>query len=220
MGPHFCEFVLFLSALAAEVVFTPENFGAVGDGNTNDWQPIQQALAACAAAVLNDTAPARQSCRVLFSKSYLSGPLVINSSRTTLDVVPGATLAMLPRPEYELACPQKHCSFISTAMGKEACRTIYPNPNAPSDGYEVCLADVTLTGGGVIDGSATWDPSSWWLCGRLDLSCWRPKMSEWSSVERFTINGSLTFRNAPTGFIRVVGNVGSRISGLTLSGSS
>ena len=32
-----------------------------------------------------------------------------------------------------------------------------------------------------------------------------------------TINGSLTFKNAPTGFIRLSGNVGTRISGLTLS---
>ena len=163
----------------AEVVVTPEDFGAIGDGKANDWFPIRQALAACSSVVYNDTAP--QPCRVLFSKSYLSGPLTINSSRTTLDVAVGATLGMLPRPDYEIACPQTGCTFISTSPSpdkpsKEGCRTVYPNPHAPTNGYKVCLSDVTLTGGGTIDGGSTWDPSSWWLCGRLDLPCWRPKM--------------------------------------------
>ena len=163
----------------AEVVVTPEHFGAIGDGKANDWVPIRKALAACYAVVYNDTAP--QPCRVLFSKSYLSGPLTINSSRTTLDVAVGATLGMLPRPDYEIACPQKGCIFISTSPSpdkpsKEGCRTVYPNPHAPTNGYKVCLSDVTLTGGGTVDGGSTWDPSSWWLCARLDLPCWRPKM--------------------------------------------
>ena len=163
----------------AEVVVTPEHFGAIGDGKANDWLPIRTALAACYAVVYNDTAP--QPCRVLFSKSYLSGPLTINSSRTTLDVAVGATLRMLPRPDYEIACPQTGCTFISTSPSpdkpsKEGCRTVYPNPHAPANGYKVCLSDITLTGGGTVDGGSTWDPSSWWLCARLDLPCWRPKM--------------------------------------------
>eukprot|EP00937_MAST-01D_sp_MAST-1D-sp2_P003268 g3268.t1 len=206
------------SAAANEVVYRPENFGAVGDGTANDWAPIQRALSACSAVVYNSTgvAPA-QRCRVLFSKSYLSGPLVINSSRTTLEVATAATLAMLPRPDYEAACPQTGCTFITTATGREGCRTVHPNPHAPEDGYQVCLSDVTLTGGGVIDGGATWAPDSWWLCARLQLSCWRPKISDFSAVAGLTINGSLTFKNAPTGHVRLEGIVGGRISGLTLS---
>jgi polygalacturonase len=205
----------------AEIVVTPEEFGAVGDGKANDWVPIQQALAACYDVVYNATAP--NSCRVLFSKSYLSGPLIIKSSRTTLDVATGATLGLLPRPDYEIACPQTSCTFISTesvnpdAPGKEGCRTVYPNPNAPTDGYKVCLSDVTLTGGGTIDGGSTWEPNSWWLCGRLDLSCWRPKMAYFGYIERFTVNGSLTVLRAPASHMRMYGNVGSRISGLTLN---
>jgi polygalacturonase len=205
----------------AEIVVTPEEFGAVGDGKANDWVPIQQALAACSAVVYNATAP-QQPCRVLFSKSYLSGPLIINSSRTTLDVATGATLGMLPRADYEIACPQKSCTFISTGPnpdepGKEGCRTVYPNPHAPTNGYTVCLSDVTLTGGGTIDGGSTWDPNSWWLCGRLNLPCWRPKMSYFGYIERFTFSGSLTFSKPPTGSLRSYGNIGTRISGLTIN---
>jgi hypothetical protein len=201
----------------AEVIITPEEFGAVGDGKANDWVPIKQALAVCSAAVYNVTAPRR--CRVRFLKSYLSGPLIINSSRTTLDVVTRAKLAMLPRPEYETVCPQTGCDFISTAPGEEGCRTMFPNPNAPKSGYKVCLSDVTITGDGTIDGGANYDPSSWWLCARLELkNCWRPNLAYFSSVAGFTINGSLTFKDAANHFIRLYGNVGSRVSGLTING--
>ena len=118
---------------------------------------LQQALAACSAVVYNgtnSTAVPGRHCRVRFTRTYLSGPLIINSSRTMLDVASGAVLRMLPRADYEKACPQTGCVFISTATGPEGCRTVYPNPNAPADGYRVCLSDVSLTGSGVIDGNA------------------------------------------------------------------
>jgi polygalacturonase len=208
--------LLLIVSCASELVVTPEMFGAVGDGKTNDWQPIKQALAACFTAVYNTTAP--RSCRVLFSHSYLSGPLILNSSRTTLEVAAGANLVMLPRPHYEKVCPQTGCAFISTAPGAEGCRTVYPNPHAPANGYQVCLSDLTITGGGTIDGGANWDPSSWWLCARLQLSnCWRPQLTHFENVTGLTVSGTLTFKNPPTGFMRLVGNVGTRVSGLKLS---
>eukprot|EP00966_Prymnesium_polylepis_P181339 4200240-Prymnesium_polylepis.1 len=155
-------------------------YGAVGDGKANDWLPIKRALAACSAAVYNSTTTPQQSCRVRFSNSYLSGPLILASSYTTLEVAPGSRLAMLPKPDYEKACPQTGCPFISTAEGAEGCRTVHPNPHTPGDGFSVCLRDVTLTGGGIIDGNANWSPSSWWLCARLQLdNCWRPILTYW-----------------------------------------
>lgn len=199
----------------SELVVTPEMFGAVGDGKANDWLPIKQALAACSNAVYNTTTS--RSCRVLFTNTYLSGPLVLNSSRTTFEVATGGTLRMLPKPDYERACPQTGCPFISTAEGAEGCRTVYPNPHAPANGYQVCLSHVTVTGGGTIDGGSTWDPSSWWLCARLVLNCWRPKLTYFERIEGLTINGSLTIKDAPTGFVRLNGNVGARVSGLTLN---
>ena len=114
---------LLLSACSAsELVVTPETFGAVGDGKSNDWLSIQQALAACSTAVYNMSSP--RPCRVRFSGKYLSGPLIINSSRTTLEVAVGATLAMLPKPDYETECPQTGCPFISTGEGPQGCSTV------------------------------------------------------------------------------------------------
>ena len=208
-------FLLLSGCAASEVVVSPEMFGAVGDGKANDWEPIQQALAACVAAVYNATTP--RSCRVRFTRTYLSGPLILNSSRTTLEVASGATLAMLPRPDYVKACPQTGCPFLSTGTGSKGCRTVYPNPHARTDGYQVCLDDVTLTGGGTIDGRSTWAPTSWWLCARLQLSCWRPRLTYFEFVNGLTINGSLTLKDAPTGFIRLNSNVATRLSGVTLT---
>jgi len=212
-------FGLFISVVNAaahrsEVVVTPEMFGAVGDGKANDWLPVKQALAACHKAVYSRRP---RSCRVLFAHTYLSGPRVLNSSHTALEVVTGATLAMLSKPEYEKACPQLGCQFISTLTSvEEGCRTVYPNPNRPADGYPVCLRDLTITGGGTIDGGANWEPSSWWLCSRLQLNCWRPQLTHFANVSGLTINGTLTFKNAPTGFIRLEGNVGTRVSGIRI----
>ena len=204
---------------ASELVVTPEMFGAIGDGKANDWLPIQRALSACRSAVYNVTAP--RPCRVLFAQEYLSGPLILNSSRTTLEVAAGARLVAFAKPDYEKACPQTGCPFISTAPGAEGCRTVYPNPHAPADGYEVCLHDLTLTGGGTIDGGATWDPSSWWLCARLAplpfSNCWRPMLTYFVNVTGLIVNGTLTLKDAPTGFMRLYGNVGTRVSGLRLS---
>ena len=103
----------------AEVVVTPEQFGAVGDGETSDWVPLQKALAFCASAVHSHALPngkesealqekGHQSnawCRIRFSKSYLSGPLIINSSRTTLEIAEGAKIVMFSKTRF-FNCPR------------------------------------------------------------------------------------------------------------------
>jgi len=197
----------------AEVVITPETHGAVGDGKADDTEPVRRSVAACGAVAVR-TPP--QLCRVVFSKSYLSGPIVINSSRTTLEVKPGATLAMLERARY---CKVSRCpgpgAFISTAPGPEGCRTVTP-AGAPPGGYQVCLSDVTITGGGVISSSGNpW--ADWWLCARLELGCFRPGLVALSQIEGATINGSLTLRDSPNHNLRVEYNVHARISGLVIS---
>ena len=206
-----------------ELVVTPEMFGAVGDGKANDWRPIQLALMACTAAVYNSSTTIHRSCRVRFTRSYLSGPLLVNSSWTTLEITAGAMLKMLPKPSYIVACPQKGCPFITAGDGAEGCRTIYPNPHAPEQGYEVCLERVTITGSGTISGGATWSPSSWWLCARTfntSPNCWRPSFLTFQRVLGLTINGSLTLTDSPAHFIRLSGNnVNAHVSGVTLNAS-
>jgi len=132
----------------SELLVTPEDFGAVGDGVHNDWEPIKRALAACSAQEQAQGKPT--PCRVVFDSSYLTGPLVVNSSSTTLEI--NGLLAMLPKA---LFCAVSACkgdgvpgAFITNAPGIDGCRTITP-PGA-SGGYEVCLSDVTITGTGTV----------------------------------------------------------------------
>ena len=211
---------LLLAGVASKLVLTPEQFGAIGDGKANDWLPITQALTACSTAVYNTSSTT--SCLILFTQTYLSGPLVINSSNTTLQINTGATLRMLPKADYLKTCPQTDCMFISTpaeGQGPEPCRTIYPNTHMPQDGYNVCLSGITVTGGGTVDGNSDWNPKSWWLCARLSplTTCgWRPILQLYQYVEGLAVS-DLRYINPPTGFMRLYGNVNTRVSGIILN---
>lgn len=109
------------------LTFTPEQFGAVGDGKANDWEPLKSAFAACASADLKP----RQRCRILLEKDYLTAPLVISSSYTTLEIT--GSLAMLPHEEM---CKLVNCgddpskgdvpgAFISNYAGD--CENVVPD---------------------------------------------------------------------------------------------
>jgi hypothetical protein len=134
----------------SELLVTPEDFGAVGDGMHNDWEPIKRALAACSEQEQAQGKPT--PCRVVFGSNahYLTGPLVVNSSSTTLEI--NGLLAMLPKARF---CAASACkgdgvpgAFITNAPGIDGCRTITP-PGALG-GYEVCLSDITITGTGTV----------------------------------------------------------------------
>ena len=77
-------------ARSYESVFTPEKFGAVGDGAHDDTKAVRAALAACVGAA--------KPCRALLAKSYASGPLQITSDDTDLHIT--GTLATLERDRY------------------------------------------------------------------------------------------------------------------------
>ena len=86
---------------------TPEQYGAVGDGQHDDTAALRAALAAC-------SKPGASPCRVRLEKSYASGPLQVGSSATELYIT--GTLAMLPRDSY-LPYQNASGSFISNAAG-------------------------------------------------------------------------------------------------------
>ena len=212
--------LLLVSVAAKLIVVTPEEFGAVGNGIANDWWPIVHALQACTNAVYSSPASSPNSCKIVFTQTYLSGPLALNSSNTTLQLNTGATLRMLPRKAYLAACPTGGCPLVSTpaiGQGPEPCRNIHPNPHLPQESYTVCLSNITITGGGIIDGNSDWNPNSWWLCARLQLpTCGRrPELLLFQYVERLTVS-ELRCTDPPTGFMRLHGNVHARVSGLEL----
>lgn len=180
------------SPTASEYVTTPEAHGAIGDGKANDWAPIQAAVASCG------TQPTGTPCRVVFAARYVSGPIVVNTSWTTLDV--RGSLAMLPKKDYP---QQPQTPFITNANGDESqCRTRY-------GGYRVCLQGLRVTGGGVVSSTSPWD---WWTCGLLHLpNCWRPHLLVASAVDGVTVD-NITFADSPNHNIEVDSCVGVRVS--------
>ena len=203
----FALLLVTATARTTELVVTPETFGAAGDGVENDWLPIKEALAVCASQ--------SQACRVVFNHSYLSGPLVINSSGTTLEI--NGHLAMLPKQKY---CEVASCSapFITNAPGADSCRTITP-VGAPEGGYKVCLRDIRMTGGGTVSsGGDVLHGWAWWGCDRpIPLpNCQRPGLLSLSEIEGLTVD-NLTLLNSPNHNLRLEGIVGARIQRLRVS---
>mmetsp|Transcript_4097 Transcript_4097/g.7914 ORF Transcript_4097/g.7914 Transcript_4097/m.7914 type:complete len:412 (+) Transcript_4097:67-1302(+) len=178
----------FLFAVGSSLTTTPEQFGAVGDGTTNDWEPIQKAVASCTG---------HSTCRVVFAKRYLSGNIVVNSSGVTLDVQ--GELMMLPKKEY----PSFGGGFISNSQGDpSSCKQVH--------GIKVCLSDVTITGGGVIATTSAWE---WWLC--KVTGCGRPHLVTFSNVlgvKIFDIN----FRHSANHNIEVNDCVNVRVDNINI----
>ncbi|MGD1020799.1 MAG: glycoside hydrolase family 28 protein [Verrucomicrobiia bacterium] len=123
-----------LAANASSKVFNVREFGAKGDGKTLDTAAIQKALDECG----------KTGGTVQFPPgTYLSQPIVLHSS-TTLKLDAGAVLqatgdqlAFLKSGTNWLAA--KFSDFIPFIGGKD-------------------LTDVTITGGGMIDGAG----ANWW----------------------------------------------------------
>ena len=116
-------------------VFDVRAYGARGDGIQLDTAAIQKALDAC-----NDTGG-----KVVFpAGTYLSQPLVVRT-RTTIELAAGATLLASTNQSDFMKVPgdwlkaKSGSDFVPFISGKD-------------------LTDVTITGGGVIDGNGM----VWW----------------------------------------------------------
>ena len=158
---------LFITLTTAYIT-TPEQYGAVGDGKTNDWVAIQHALASCT------NHHQSSACRIDFTQTYLSGPIIINTSSTTLNVT--GSLLMLPKKHYPMN-PKQRLPFISNVGS---------------------IHDVRLTGSGTIGNHVL--PLAWWAC--KITGCWRPHLIVFSSVTGVRID-NLHFRNPPNHFIEM-----------------
>ena len=161
-----------LTTLTTAYITTPEQYGAVGDGKTNDWVAIQRALASCTNH--HQSSFSSSFCRVDFTQTYLSGPIIINTSSTTLNVT--GSLLMLPKKHYPMNLKQR-LPFISNVGS---------------------IHDVHLTGSGTIGNHVL--PLAWWTC--KITGCWRPHLIVFSSVTGVRID-NLHFRNPPNHFIEI-----------------
>lgn len=128
-----CAIFLSFGLPLFAATFNVRDFGATGDGKTMDTAAIQKTLDGCQKSGGTVEFPAG---------IYLSQPLKLNS-QTTVQLDPGATLLASTNQNDFMRTPgdwlRARGGFISFISGKS-------------------LTDVTITGGGVIDGSG----SVWW----------------------------------------------------------
>ena len=159
------------TARAQGTLCDPRDYGAAGDGQTNDQQAIQSAIDACLAAG-GGTVP-------LSSGTFLSGPIFLRTS-ITLQINSDATLLGTQNPDDYQRMPGM----------PDVGRSILSLVNAGVDaGATTGQTDVTITGSGTIDGAG-----AWWWANHLDN---RPRLVTFYKSQRILVEG-ITLTNSPS----------------------
>ena len=161
------------NALAAGRVCDPAKFGAKADGTTKDTKAIQGAIDACAA---------QGGGTVTLNKgTYLSAPIILKD-HITLAVETGSVL--LGSPDH----------------GDYPVMSVFRNPGSQSLVTAANAHDLTITGGGVIDGNG----ESWWKEARgqhdhgvMGKVVFRPRLLVFDHCQHILIE-NVTVQNSPS----------------------
>jgi polygalacturonase len=156
-----------LNAQIKEPVYNVRNFGAKGDGKSNDQLSIQMAIDTCK----------KTGGTVLLQKGiFLSGQLVL-SSNITLYIDSTATLLGI-QSDDERAYPHNYIETAFPNRMRDDCqrRLIYGSK----------VHNITITGGGTIDGQGDYKP--WMHVKELGTEKDRPSILAFVSSENVTIN--------------------------------
>jgi len=133
-------FAISLQAADGSTIFDVRQFGAKGDSQTLDTAAIQKALDACGRA---------DGGTVWFRPgTYLSRPLTLRT-KTTLRLEPGATLKATDEPKDFLPADVPWSDILNGSKRGPLAAFI--------SGKD--LTDITICGGGTIDGSG----AKWWI---------------------------------------------------------
>ncbi len=174
--PWLCALPLLAVALSASATTRTcdtRQYGAKADGTTNDAHAIQAAIDAC-------EQKGGGTVR-LAGGTFLSGPIVLKS-HITLDVESGATLLGSSRhDDYPLM-------------------TVFRAPGRQSLISAANAEDLTITGGGVIDGNG----ESWWAEARSEkdhgvagAGVFRPRLIVFDHCRHVLID-HVTIQNSPS----------------------
>ena len=174
-----CEFC----TQAEFVTLNVRDFGAHGDGETNDTAFLQAAILCCPPK--GRVLVPRGVYRVthLFLKSHLTLELARGAvllgipQREQIPVLPGMTISWDEESEYNIAAWEGNplASFCSLITG-------------------VDVEDVTLCGEGIVDGGAS--AENWWNAPKQKRGAWRPRSLYLCRCQNIRVTG-LTFRNSP-----------------------
>jgi polygalacturonase len=176
-------------------------FGAAGDGASDDTAALQAAIAACPTG----------GTVILGPGVWASGPLFLKSG-ITLYLRPGAVLrGHAERTKYPILPgrverPGRPDLFLGSWEGD------------PDDCFASLLtgldvADVTIAGGGMIDGNAA--AGDWWQWPKERRPARRPRTLFFNECRDVLVQG-VTVRNSPSWTIHPLFSRGLRFHGLTI----
>lgn len=167
----FYVILLFLTHVVVSQVKKPiydvRQFGAKGDGITNDQKAIQKAIAACAKT---------GGTVVLKSGTFLSGQLLLVSN-FTLQIDETATLLGI-KSDAEIDYPhhQIETQFPNRMLQDCQRRLVYGNK----------VHNVTITGGGTINGQGDYEP--WMNVKEIGTEKDRPSLLAFVSSNNITVS--------------------------------
>ena len=178
----FREMVFYTKA--ESVLLDVRNFGAKGDGTTNDTEAIQAAVYACP----------KDGTVYLSKGTYLSAPIFLKSN-VTLWLDKGATLlGMTDRNAYPI--------LPGMVRGTDE-KTEFPLgtwEGNPLDSFAslitaIDVENLQIIGEGTIDGNA--QNSDWWVEPRVKRGAWRPNILFFERCKEVCVQG-LTIQNSPS----------------------
>ncbi len=182
-------------SLLGEALFTTEyefvtlnvnQFGAKGDGVSDDTHFIQAAIMACP-----------KNSRVLIPKGTYRITSLFLKDDLNLELESGATLLAYTDRERFPVFPPLVQSYDE--RGEYILGTWEGNPLPMFSGIitGINVKNVVIYGGGILDGQASFEEGNWWPNHRVMKTAFRPRMVFLNHCENVVMQG-LTVKNSPS----------------------
>jgi polygalacturonase len=200
MSPHFIPFYLalfsWLALTAAELVFNPLSFGAIGNGIADDTHAVRAAAAALDAA-------GGGVLLMPFGYSFWTGPFNLSSNAILL--IAGTVIASNSSADYFLVPP-----LPWFGGGVDAPMSGQPEWSPFISAWHA--HNISITGGGTIDGNG----AAWWACSDAQLvgppcnGYSRPQLIRPTHVSGFSLS-QVSLRDSPSWTVHLANVTGAEL---------
>ncbi|MBR5355793.1 MAG: glycoside hydrolase family 28 protein [Lachnospiraceae bacterium] len=166
------------------VLFDVKEFGAIGDGVTDDTEAIQAAVYACPNKGTVHLRKGTYRCAPIFLKSHITlwidkGAVILGmTDRSKYPVLPGMVRGTDEKSEFPVGTWEGNPldSFASLITG-------------------IDVEDVHIIGEGTVDGNA--QNADWWMYTKVKKTAWRPNTIFLARCKDICVQG-ITVQNSPS----------------------